>query len=86
VSRLPVFSLFLLLKTYTSRFNVNSASWDRLWVAWCDPSGNSPAAPVIAAGFKKAGAFTDLTTGAATFDGDDVGRAQYALNMMLVGR
>ena len=24
--------------TNMSRFNVNSASWDRLWVAWCDPS------------------------------------------------
>lgn len=61
----------------TSRFNVNSASWDRLWVAWRDPSGNSPAAPVIAAGHKKAGAFTGTTTGAATCDGVDVGQAQY---------
>jgi len=50
----------------TSRFNVNSASWDRLWVAWRDPSGNSPAAPVVAAGYKIGGAFVSPATGSVT--------------------
>lgn len=67
----------------TSRFNVNSASWDRLWVAWRDPSGNSPAAPVVAAGHKIAGAFTGLTTGAATCDGADIGKPQYDVGGVL---
>jgi hypothetical protein len=67
----------------TSRFNVNSASWDRLWVAWRDPSGNSPAAPVVAAGHKLQGAFTGLTTGAATCDGPDIGKPQYDLGGVL---
>jgi len=49
----------------TSRFNVNSASWDRLWVAWRDASGNSPAAPAVAAGYKLAGAYTSAAGGTA---------------------
>jgi hypothetical protein len=65
----------------TSRFNVNSASWDRLWVAWRDPSGNSPAAPVVAAGHKIAGAFTSTATIAATASAgavtQDMGKPQY---------
>jgi hypothetical protein len=77
----------------TSRFNVNSASWDRLWVAWRDPSGNSPAAPVVAAGHKLQGAFVSavtetqvaatnasLTTAATAIDlalTTDLGRPQY---------
>ena len=67
----------------TSRFNVNSASWDRLWVAWRDPSGNSPAAPVVAAGYKLAGAFTSTVTapsaaGATVVElNQDVGKPQY---------
>lgn len=77
----------------TSRFNVNSASWDRLWVAWRDPSGNSPAAPAVATGYKLQGAFvspvtetqvaaanTNLTTAATAIAFDlnvDIGRPQY---------
>ena len=67
----------------TSRFNVNSASWDRLWVAWRDASGNSPAAPVVAAGHKLAGAFTSTVTapsaaGATVVElNQDVGKPQY---------
>ncbi len=68
----------------TSRFNVNSASWDRLWVAWRDASGNSPAAPVVAAGYKLQGAFvspvteTQTTAGAIAFDlTTDIGKPQY---------
>jgi len=74
----------------TSRFNVNSASWDRLWVAWRDASGNSPAAPAVVAGHKLQGAFvsaeTETQTRSATpVAGDlitfalttDLGRPQY---------
>lgn len=67
----------------TSRFNVNSASWDRLWVAWRDPSGNSPAAVATAAGHKLQGAFTGLTTAAQTCDGPDIGKPQYDLGGVL---
>jgi hypothetical protein len=42
----------------TSRFNVNSASWDRLWVAWRDANGGSVSAPVPVSGYKFKGAFT----------------------------
>ena len=69
----------------TSRFNVNSASWDRLWVAWRDASGNSPAAPVVAAGHKIAGAFTSsiaTPSAAASTVAEitvDIGKPQYDL-------
>jgi len=69
----------------TSRFNVNSASWDRLWVAWRDASGNSPAAPVVATGHKLAGAFTSsIATPAANAATVaeitvDIGKPQYDL-------
>ena len=68
----------------TSRVNVNSASWDRLWVAWRDSGGSSAAAPVVATGHKIAGAYT---TGAAALAATiaasgalfavDLGKAQY---------
>ena len=61
----------------TSRFNVNSASWDRLWVAWRESAGSGATAPVVAAGYKIGGAFTGTTAAALTCDGFDVGRAQY---------
>ena len=61
----------------TSRFNVNSASWDRLWVAWRDSGGSSATAPVVATGYKLGGAFIGKTTGAVTCDGQDIGKAQY---------
>ena len=61
----------------TSRFNVNSASWDRLWVAWRDANGGSKSAPVPVSGYKLQGAFTGLTTGATTCDGVDLGVPKY---------
>jgi hypothetical protein len=50
----------------TSRFNVNSASWDRLWVAWRDSTGGAVSAPVPVSGYKLAGAFAGATSGAST--------------------
>lgn len=65
----------------TSRFNVNSASWDRLWVAWRDTNGASKSAPVRVAGHKIAGAFTSTATIADTVTGNsvnqDIGKPTY---------
>lgn len=47
----------------TSRFNVNSASWDRLWVAFRDPNGGAVSAAVPVSGYKLAGAFAAPTSG-----------------------
>jgi hypothetical protein len=60
----------------TSRFNVNSASWDRLWVAWRDSTGGAVSAPVPVSGYKLQGAFTSATSNGAT-TGVDVGVPQY---------
>ncbi len=60
----------------TSRFNVNSASWDRLWVAWRDSTGGSVSAAVPVSGYKLKGAFTAATSGGAV-TGVDVGVPQY---------
>jgi hypothetical protein len=46
----------------TSRFNVNSASWDRLWVAWRDPTGGATSAAVPVSGYKLKGAFAAPTS------------------------
>ena len=59
----------------TSRFNVNSASWDRLWVAWRDSAGGSVSAPVAVSGYKIAGGFTSATTGGTV--NQDLGKPQY---------
>jgi hypothetical protein len=62
----------------TSRFNVNSASWDRLWVAWRDPNGGSVSGAVPVSGYKLAGAFTTATSqGATTTLTQDIGKPQY---------
>lgn len=47
----------------TSRFNVNSASWDRLWVAWRDANGASVSGAVPVSGYKLAGGFAAPTSG-----------------------
>jgi len=49
----------------TSRFNVNSASWDRLWVAWRDSAGGAVSAPVPVSGYKLTGAFVAATSAAS---------------------
>jgi len=60
----------------TSRFNVNSASWDRLWVAWRDSNGGSVSGAVPVSGYKLVGAFTAATSNGAT-TGVDIGVPQY---------
>jgi hypothetical protein len=61
----------------TSRFNVNSASWDRLWVAWRDPTGGAVSGAVPVSGYKIKGGFTSLTTGGTV--NQDLGKPQYDL-------
>ena len=67
----------------TSRFNVNSASWDRLWVAWRDANGGAVSGAVPVSGYKFAGAFTSTVTapsaaGATVVElNQDVGKPQY---------
>lgn len=46
----------------TSRWNVNSASWDRLWIAWRDANGGSVSGAVPVSGYKLAGAFAAPTS------------------------
>lgn len=50
----------------TSRFNVNSASWDRLWVAWRDANGGAVSGAVPVSGYKLAGAFASTASGSYT--------------------
>jgi len=50
----------------TSRFNVNSASWDRLWVAWRDSNGGAVSGAVPVSGYKLTGAWAGATSAAAT--------------------
>ena len=60
----------------TSRFNVNSASWDRLWLAYRPTNYSTKSAPVIVNGYKKAGAFVDDVSGQTAAD-IDIGKPQY---------
>ena len=47
----------------TTRFNVNSSSFDKLWCCWRRNNFGSSKAPVVVAGYKSAGAFTSPATG-----------------------
>jgi len=75
---LPFKNYFSFSNTHDSstRFNVNSASWDRCWFAFRDTGFASVKPPVRIKGYKGAGAFTaTLSNGATT--GIDVGRPEY---------
>lgn len=60
----------------TTRFNVNSASWDKLWICYRDTAYSAKSAPRIVSGYKKAGAFVDATTG-GTSANIDLGKPSY---------
>ena len=62
--------------TSTSRFNVNSASWDRLWVVYRPTSYGTQTNPIAAAGHKVSGAFVDNVAGQTDAD-IDIGVANY---------
>jgi hypothetical protein len=62
----------------TSRFNVNSASWDRLWVAWRDPTGGAVSGAVPVSGYKLAGAFASTGSGSYVSSAtQDLGKPAY---------
>jgi len=50
----------------TTKFNINSASWDRLWITYRATDYASNGAPHTVAGYKLAGAFTSSATIADT--------------------
>ena len=62
---LPFKNYFSFSSTHnnTSRFNINSASWSKLWVCWRAAANSSAAAPQAVAGHKIAGAFVSPATG-----------------------
>ena len=65
---LPFKNYFTTIASHndTSRFNVNSASWDKLWVTYRDTDYSTQKQPVRVSGHKKSGAFTSPATIAAT--------------------
>jgi hypothetical protein len=76
---MPFKNYYTFVSTHsgTTRFNVNSASWDRLWLAYRNTNYSTKSAPKIVSGYKKAGAFVSVA--AANNDGTnfDVGLPQY---------
>lgn len=75
---MPFKNYYTFVSTHagTSRFNVNSASWDRLWLAYRDTGYSTKGAPKIVSGYKKGGFFGDDTAGQAAAD-IDIGLPQY---------
>ena len=75
---MPFKNYYTFVSTHsgTSRFNVNSASWDRLWLAYRNTNYSTKSAPVIVNGYKKGGFFGDDASGQTAAD-IDVGRPQY---------
>lgn len=74
---LPFKNYFSFTNTHntTTRFNVNSASWDRLWIAYRNKDYATVTAPVRIKGYKCAGA---ITSSASTYTaGVDVGVPEY---------
>jgi hypothetical protein len=61
---LPFKNYFSFSSTHnnTSRFNINSASWSKLWVCWRAAANSSAAAPQVVAGHKITGAFCSPIT------------------------
>ena len=75
---LPFKNYYSFVSTHsgTSRFNVNSASWDRLWLVYRPTTYATKSAPVIVNGYKKGGFFGDDASGQTAAD-IDIGRPQY---------
>tara|TARA_E500000305_G_scaffold40631_1_gene31174 strand:+ start:1388 stop:2839 length:1452 start_codon:yes stop_codon:yes gene_type:complete len=65
--------------TGTTKFNINSASWDRLWITYRPTAYAANAGPHPVAGYKKAGCFTSslTNTAIATATEIDIGLPQY---------
>ena len=63
--------------TNTTRFNVNSASWDRLWIVYRDKTYATKNAPVRIKGYKTAGAFVSPAAANVDASNYDVGVPEY---------
>ena len=63
--------------TNTTRFNVNSASWDRLWIVYRDKNYATKHAPVRIKGYKTKGAFVSIAIGNDDTTNFDVGKPEY---------
>jgi len=76
---LPFKNYFTYNSTHdqTSRANVNSASWDRLWVAYRDKSYTTQGAPVSVKGYKKKGVSSAEGDGGAVGGVFDTNREKY---------
>jgi len=65
----------------TTRFNVNSSSFDRLWCCWRASTYAASKSPAVVAGYKSSGAFTSVATIAATATAgaviQDIGKPGY---------
>lgn len=63
--------------TNTTRFNVNSASWDRLWIVYRNKGYATKHAPVRIKGYKTSGAFTGADATQTLTNGVDLGKPEY---------
>ena len=81
----PFKNYFSFANTHANntRFNVNSASWDRLWVAYRDSTYGSTAPPVRVKGYKKAGAFVSIAAANADGTNYDIGKPEYDIGGVL---
>ena len=85
----PFKNYFSFANTHSgsTRFNVNSASWDRLWVAYRDSTYGTTGAPIRVKGYKKAGCFTSATTANSTYLNtqavQDIGVPEYDIGGLL---
>jgi len=60
---------FTSIHNSTTRFNVNSSSFDRLWCCWRNKDFGTSKAPTVIAGYKSGGAFVSPVTEAQTVAG-----------------
>jgi len=75
---LPFTNVFTYVSSHqgTSRFSVNSASWDRVWVVYRDTNYATKAGAHRVPGYKKTGAFVDDQSGQTAAD-IDIGVPDY---------
>ena len=75
---LPFKNYFTTIASHndTSRFNVNSASWDKLWITYRDTNYSTQKQPIRVSGHKKKGAFVDDVAGQTAAD-IDIGIPDY---------
>lgn len=75
---LPFKNYFTTISSHsdTSRFNVNSASWDKLWITYRDTNYATQKQPIRVSGHKKTGAFVDGSSG-GTSANIDIGIPDY---------